>query len=90
MAKIVSIYLTDILEKKVNHQKQCTLFSDIKDITSDLHEYIIESCDLGIMGRTSDGQNAMEIFWPHDEVTKAEGATIISRIFWKHQYKNKK
>ena len=62
MAKIVSIYLTDILKKEVIHQRQCSLFSDIKNITSDLHDYI----------------------------TKAEGATIISRIFRKNLYRNEK
>jgi len=46
MAKIVSIYLTDILKKEVIHQRQCSLFSDIKNITSDLHDYMIEACDL--------------------------------------------
>jgi len=40
------------------------------------------------MGRTSDGKGVMKNFRPHDEVTKAEAVTVISRIFRDHQYHN--
>ena len=46
MAKIVSIYLTDLLEKEEVKQKQCTQFIDIDGITSDLHDYMIMACNL--------------------------------------------
>jgi len=89
MAKIISIFATKFMDKKETSDSACKDFEDIKNITSDLHDYIIESCNLGIMGRTASGIWVLKTFFPDDEVTKAEAVTIISRVFWNHQYKNK-
>ena len=88
MAKIVSIYLTKILGKKEVSNGKCEIFDDIQDIHSDLHEYIISACNLGIMGRTPDWNDVKQVFHPYYHVTKAEAVTIISRVFWGHTYKN--
>lgn len=55
MAKIISIFATKFMDKKETSDSACKDFEDIKNITSDLHDYIIESCNLGIMGRTASG-----------------------------------
>lgn len=90
MAKIVSIFLQKFLGQFADPDIRCTQFTDIAGITSDLHDYIIEACNLWIMGRTSDGQWIMKFFYPHNQVTKAEVVTILSRMFWGNEYKNKK
>lgn len=90
MAKIISIFSTKFMDKKEEKNPDCENFEDIKNITSDLHDYMIEACNLGIMGRTSDGKGVNKEFWPSDEVTKAEAVTIISRVFWDHTYHNEK
>ena len=88
IAKIVSLYLTKILGRKEVANDKCSMFDDIQDIHSDLHEYIISACNLGIMGRTSDWNDVKKSFHPYYRVTKAEVVTIISRVFWGHTYKN--
>lgn len=89
MAKIVTIFVKDyLLKTEENYQEQCAAFPDIEDITSDLHGYIIDVCNLWIMGRTADGNDVNEIFTPRNNVETAEAVTILSRIFWGHQYHN--
>ncbi|MBQ7074067.1 hypothetical protein IJM86_03230 [bacterium] len=56
MAKVISIFTMQFMDKKKSPNNECQNFNDIKEITSDLHDYIILACELGIMGRTADGQ----------------------------------
>ena len=86
MAKIVSIFLQKFLGQFADPDIRCTQFTDIAGITSDLHDYIIEACNLWIMGRTSDGEWVNKTFAPHNKVTKAEAVTILSRLFWGNTY----
>jgi len=46
MAKIASIFLQKFLGQFADPDIRCTQFTDIAGITSDLHDYIIEACNL--------------------------------------------
>ena len=50
MAKMLSVYATEVLGMTPDTSAACT-FSDIDSVKGDLHDYIIESCQLGIMGQ---------------------------------------
>jgi hypothetical protein len=53
----------------------CT-FTDIDSVKGDLHDYIIESCQLGIMGQ------GIDAFRPYDTISRAEFGTALSRVLW--------
>ena len=77
MAKMLSVYATTVLEpaKTVDTSKACT-FTDIDSVKGDLHDYIIESCQLGIMGQN------ITAFRPYDTISRAEFGTALSRALW--------
>jgi hypothetical protein len=81
LAKITSIYSKEFLQKTLDTSKeQCTAFSDINTINPELQSYIIQACELGLMGLHSDGKTQKEYFSPNEPITKAEVATVISRM----------
>ena len=81
MAKMLSVYATKVLGMEANTAAACT-FSDIDSVKGDLHEYIIESCQLGIMGQ------GITAFRPYDTISRAEFGTALSRVLWGSQYEN--
>jgi hypothetical protein len=83
MAKMLSVYATKVLNpaKEADTSAACT-FTDIDSVKGDLHDYIIESCQLGIMGQNMPN-NA---FRPYDTISRAEFGTALSRVLWGDQY----
>ena len=79
MAKMLSVYATEVLGMTPNTAAACT-FSDIASVKGDLHDYIIESCQLGIMGQ------GISAFRPYDTISRAEFGTALSRVLWGSQY----
>jgi hypothetical protein len=79
MAKMLSVYATEVLGMTPNTAAACT-FSDIASVNGDLHDYIIESCQLGIMGQ------GITAFRPYDTISRAEFGTALSRVLWGSQY----
>jgi hypothetical protein len=79
MAKMLSVYAVEVLGLTADEAKTCN-FSDIDSVKGDLHDYIIESCKLGIMGQ---GINA---FRPYDTLSRAEFGTALSRVLWGDTY----
>ena len=79
MAKMLSVYATEVLGMTPNTAAACT-FSDIASVKGDLHDYIIESCELGIMGQ------GITAFRPYDTISRAEFGTALSRVLWGSQY----
>ena len=79
MAKMLSVYATEVLGMTPNTAAACT-FSDIDSVKGDLHDYIIESCELGIMGQ------GITAFRPYDTISRAEFGTALSRVLWGSQY----
>ena len=79
MAKMLSVYATEVLGMTPDTSAACT-FSDIASVKGDLHDYIIESCQLGIMGQ------GISAFRPYDTISRAEFGTALSRVLWGSQY----
>ncbi len=79
MAKMLSVYATEVLGMTPDTTAACT-FSDIASVKGDLHDYIIESCQLGIMGQ------GISAFRPYDTISRAEFGTALSRVLWGSQY----
>ena len=75
MAKMLSVYSTEVLKATPDTSAACT-FSDIDSVKGDLHDYIIESCQLGIMGQ------GITAFRPYDTISRAEFGTALSRVLW--------
>ena len=79
MAKMLSVYAKEVLGKKLDTSKACT-FTDIDSVKGDLHDFIIESCQLGIMGQ------GITAFRPYDTISRAEFGTALSRVLWDKTY----
>ena len=79
MAKMLSVYAKEVLGKELNTSAACT-FNDIDSVKGDLHQYIIESCQLGIMGQ------GLTAFRPYDTISRAEFGTALSRVLWEGKY----
>jgi hypothetical protein len=57
----------------------CT-FTDLNKAPTDLQPYIIQACELGLMGYYSDGETVKETFSPNGTLTRAEVAVVLSRM----------
>ena len=79
MAKMLSVYATEVLGETPDTSKACN-FTDIDSVKGDLHDYIIESCQLGIMGQ------GITAFRPYDTISRAEFGTALSRVLYGDQY----
>jgi hypothetical protein len=79
MAKMLSVYAKEVLGKTLDTSKACT-FTDIDSVKGDLHDFIIESCQLGIMGQ------GITAFRPYDTISRAEFGTALSRVLWDKTY----
>ena len=79
MAKMLSVYATEVLGMPSNTAAACT-FSDIASVKGDLHDYIIKSCQLGLMGQ------GITAFRPYDTISRAEFGTALSRALWDDKY----
>ena len=81
MAKMLSVYATEILGKKADTSKACE-FSDIASVGGDLKDFIVKSCQLSVMGQN------ITAFRPYDTITRAEFGTALSRVLWGDTYNN--
>jgi hypothetical protein len=79
MAKMLSVYATEVLDYKADTSKACS-FTDIDSVKGDLHDYIILSCQLGLMGQ------GITSFRPYDTISRAEFGTALSRTLWGNKY----
>ena len=79
MAKMLSVYATEVLGNTPDTSAACT-FTDIDSVKGDLHDFIIESCQLGIMGQ------GITAFRPYDNISRAEFGTALSRVLWGDKY----
>ena len=74
MAKVISVYAKTFMEKKPNVSKftQCLAFSDMWEVNSELQFFILEACELGLMGYYANGIDIQPSFRPNDTITRAE------------------
>ncbi|MBR7037054.1 S-layer homology domain-containing protein [bacterium] len=77
MAKMLSVYAMEVLGETPDESASCT-FVDIDSVKGDLHDFIIKSCQLGLMGQNMPGNK----FRPYDNISRAEFGTALSRTLW--------
>ncbi|MDR3169673.1 MAG: hypothetical protein LBU27_08270 [Candidatus Peribacteria bacterium] len=81
MAKMISTFARKLLHKTPNTEKvDCSQFTDLSLANLDLQPYVVESCQLGLMGMHGDGIGVQEEFFPARTITRAEVGTILSRL----------
>ncbi|GHV22455.1 hypothetical protein FACS189428_4550 [Clostridia bacterium] len=81
MAKMISIYAIKLFQKTPDTSRiDCSQFSDLSQAGADLQSYIIQSCQLGLMGMDGDGIGVQESFLPKNSITRAEVGTVLSRL----------
>jgi hypothetical protein len=73
LAKMMSQYAVAVLKKSPDTSKNCSAFEkSIQEYkTTDLYEYMITACQLGLMG-ISGTDNVLTDFMPNQYVTRAE------------------
>jgi hypothetical protein len=87
MAKMISMLATKLWYKVPDVEKrECVQFADMKQVNEELQSYVIESCQLGLMGMHGDGIGVLETFSPTKTVTRAEVGTILSRLLRGREY----
>jgi hypothetical protein len=59
---------------------KCTAFSDLSTAPLDLQPFIIQACQLKLMGLQADGTTPKKTFDPNETITLAEVATTVSRL----------
>jgi hypothetical protein len=60
--------------------QSCATFTDLETTPLDLQPFIIQACQLGLMGLQADGESTNHNFNPNETTTLAEVATILSRF----------
>lgn len=78
MAKMISNFAITLGGMTPNTGLNCT-FNDIGGLSSEMKFYVKLSCQLGLMGLTTNGTPAAT-FDPDTIVTRAQFGTILSRV----------
>lgn len=80
-AKMASAYAENVLGRTPNTSAPCS-FSDLAPVAgTDLADYAVKACQLGLMGIGTNG-----IFDPMKVLSRAEAFTVISRMFYGDKY----
>jgi hypothetical protein len=91
MAKVIVKYADNVLgitppSLRDTSSITCT-FSDLNQTNEELQTYIIQACELGLMGLNADGVTPKKYFIPNEPITLAEVATTISRLLRSNTYR---
>ena len=80
-AKMASAFAVEVLGLEADASANCT-FSDLAPVMgTDLADYAVTACQLGLMGINTNG-----IFNPMGVLSRAEAFTVISRMFYGDMY----
>ncbi|MEI6119251.1 MAG: S-layer homology domain-containing protein [bacterium] len=85
LAKLISIYVKNVVGLVADPARKCD-FSDLSKETTATRAYIKDVCKLGIMGVHQDGKTPLSLFKPNTFVTRAEVATVLSRVLFADTY----
>ncbi len=85
MAKMISNFAIKVLDKKPDTTLSC-LFADTNNESAEMKFYIKTACQLGLMGRESDGKTTKKNFEPAGIITRAQFATVLSRLLYGDTY----
>lgn len=81
MAKMMVNYAINVLNRVLDTSKSCE-FADMDGQSQEMKDYAIKSCQLWIMGINTVN------FMPNDIVTRAQFATVLSRVLRWSKYNN--
>ena len=87
LAKIAVVFSENVLNKQADISKNCSSFSESISTYSetDLYDFMIQSCQMGVMGISSDGVPLPD-FNPSWVVSRAEFGTVLSRMLFGTTY----
>lgn len=89
LAKMMSVYTTKFLKKiPISWKLGCSDFQDKDQTSPELAGFMQTACELEMMGLHSDGKTPLLLFRPNDLVSRAEFATVLSRMKRGNQYDN--
>lgn len=88
LAKMVTNFSRQVIGLEYRADPKCTasVFADYTQRDDELSSYIEQSCSLGLMGRRNDSSWTIEKFRAYDLVTRAEFATVMSRLLFGSRY----
>lgn len=84
-AKLFVLFTNKINPSMQKNTGANCFFSDISYESAESQNYIIQACQLGIMGRNNDGTSTTT-FTPNGFLTRAQVGTILSRILYGNTY----
>jgi hypothetical protein len=89
LSKMVSVYATMILAQnnRITHP-WCIQFADSDHVNNELAGYMTQACQLWVMWLQADGKTPLIDFNPNDIVTRAQFATVLSRLLYGDTYNN--
>lgn len=89
LAKMITVYATTLLNKEIAiDHPWCLNFSDSNNINLELAWFVTQACQLGIMGLQADGKTPLEVFNPNGIVSRAQFATVLSRLLYGNTHNN--
>jgi hypothetical protein len=65
----------------LRESENCNTFNDLANTTQEFQTYIIQACELGLMGIRSDG-TPLSAFMPNKKISRAEFGTVLSRLLY--------
>jgi hypothetical protein len=85
LAKLIAIYAKNVVWLVPSTTRNC-VFTDLSKETIESKVYIMRACRLGIMWVHKDGDTPKAKFDPNNLVTRAEFATVLSRLLYDGTY----
>jgi hypothetical protein len=85
LAKLIAIYAKNVVWLVPSTTRNCA-FTDLSKETVESKAYIMRACRLGIMWVHKDGDTPKAKFDPNNLVTRAEFATVLSRLLYDGTY----
>lgn len=84
VAKILSTFYKNVLKKTITHIDECnpSNYSDYATTDEETRWYIYDVCSVGLMGWKNDKKSILDAFRPSAFITKAEFATVLSRMLY--------
>ena len=88
LAKMITNFSRQVIGLDYMADPTCTasVFVDYTERDDELRSYVEQSCSLGLMGRRNDSVWTIEKFRAYDLVTRAEFATVMSRLLFGSRY----
>lgn len=89
-SKLLVGFLENVLDRKADGSRLaiCSQYSDVDTSLGDLQLTIYKSCMHKVMGLQNDGLTPLDVFNPHEVMTRKYVVTTLSRVIWGNKYDN--